>query len=115
MNPMNVIGIVDALVSLRPGSHWTLRGNVYEGLEWLEPPEEEGGQTQPTKEEVITEIERLQAEYEYNEYQRLRATEYPPMADYLDGIVKNDQEQIQTYIDACLAVKAKYPKPEGIA
>jgi len=36
------------------------------------------------------------------------------MADYLDGIVKNDQEQIQTYIDACLAVKAKYPKPEGV-
>lgn len=46
------------------------------------------------------------------EYQRLRAAEYPPMADYLDGIVKGDQAQVQAYIDACLAVKAKYPKPE---
>lgn len=45
------------------------------------------------------------------EYQRLRAAEYPPMADYLDGIVKGDQAQVQAYIDACLAVKAKYPKP----
>ena len=33
------------------------------------------------------------------------------MADYIDGIVKGDTAQVQTYIDACLAVKAKYPKP----
>lgn len=44
-------------------------------------------------------------------YQRQRASEYPPMADYLDGIVKGDQAQVQAYIDACLAVKAAYPKP----
>lgn len=41
-----------------------------------------------------------------------RAAEYPPMTDYLDGIVKGNQAQVQAYIDACLAVKAKYPKPE---
>lgn len=40
-----------------------------------------------------------------------RASEYPPMADYLDGIVKGDQAQIDKYIADCLAVKAKYPKP----
>ena len=40
-----------------------------------------------------------------------RANEYPPMADYLDGIVKGDQAQIDKYIADCLAVKAKYPKP----
>jgi len=115
MNPMNVIGIVDALISLRPGAHWTLRGTEYSGIEWLEKPVWEGGQKKPTQEEVEAEVARLQKKWEDTEYQRLRAAEYPPMADYLDGIVKNDQEQIQTYIDACLAVKAKYPKPEGIA
>jgi hypothetical protein len=46
------------------------------------------------------------------EYQRKRAAEYPPMADYLDAVVKGDQAQIDAYIAACLAVKAKYPKPE---
>lgn len=46
------------------------------------------------------------------EVQMLRANEYPPMADYLDGIVKGNDAQVQAYIDACLAVKAKYPKPE---
>lgn len=45
------------------------------------------------------------------DYRVQRAAEYPPMADYLDGIVKGDQAQVQAYIDACLAVKAKYPKP----
>jgi len=43
-------------------------------------------------------------------YADLRAQEYPPMADYLDGVVKGDQAQIDAYIEACLAVKAKYPK-----
>jgi hypothetical protein len=44
-------------------------------------------------------------------YQAQRAAEYPPITDYIDGIVKGDQAQVQAYIDACLAVKAKYPKP----
>lgn len=44
-------------------------------------------------------------------YADLRMREYPDFTDYLDGIVKGDQAQIQAYIDACLAVKAKYPKP----
>ena len=39
-----------------------------------------------------------------------RAKEYPPITDYLDGVVKGDQVQIDKYIADCLAVKAKYPK-----
>lgn len=53
-----------------------------------------------------------QAALAATEYQRQRAAEYPPMADYIDGIVKGDTAQVQAYIDACLAVKLKYPKPE---
>jgi hypothetical protein len=44
-------------------------------------------------------------------YAQLRAAEYPPVADYLDGIVKGDTAQVDAYVVACLAVKAKYPKP----
>jgi hypothetical protein len=40
-----------------------------------------------------------------------RKNEYPPITEYLDGVVKGDQEQIDNYISECLAVKAKYPKP----
>jgi hypothetical protein len=55
-------------------------------------------------------------ESQANEVERLnliksnRANEYPDFKDYLDGIVKGDQAQIDKYIADCLAVKAKYPK-----
>lgn len=42
-----------------------------------------------------------------------RAAEYPPMQDYLDGVAKSDQDQIDEYKAACLVVKAKYPFPEA--
>ena len=47
------------------------------------------------------------------QYKYQRAREYPPITDYIDGIVKGDDAQVQAYIDACLAVKNKYPK--GVA
>jgi hypothetical protein len=47
-----------------------------------------------------------------NAYITNRAKEYPPITDYLDGVVKGNQTQIDKYIADCLAVKAKYPKPE---
>jgi len=55
-------------------------------------------------------------EAQANEVERLnlvkanRANEYPDFKEYLDGIVKGDNAQIQKYINDCLAVKAKYPK-----
>jgi hypothetical protein len=96
---------VNALQSLRPGAQWVLRGD---DLEWLDAE-----QTQPTEAEITAEVARLQAVYEANEYQRKRAAEYPPITDYIDGVVKGDQAQIDAYIAACLAVKAKYPKEQA--
>ena len=108
------MNITKALVSLRPGAQWSLDGEDYDGLQWLEKPVWEGGQKKPTQAEVEAEVARLQKEWENTEYQRLRAKEYPDVKEYLDGLVKGDTEQMQAYIDACLAVKAKYPKPEGV-
>jgi hypothetical protein len=97
--------IAQAIINLRPNSSWDLSGNDYSGLVWKDET-----QTKPTLEEINAEIAKLQDEYNATEYQRLRAKEYPDFKDYLDGIVKSDQAQIQAYIDACQAVKAKYPK-----
>lgn len=47
-----------------------------------------------------------------NQYKINRSIAYPDFREYLDGVVKGDQEQIQNYIDQCNAVKALYPKPE---
>jgi hypothetical protein len=66
--------------------------------------------TKPTEQECIDGLAQMQAEYDANEYKINRAKEYPDFREYLDGIVKGDVAQQQAYIDACLAVKAKYPK-----
>ena len=58
------------------------------------------------------EFEIEMKEQALNEVRMLRGNEYPPITDYLDGVVKGDQAQIDAYIAACQAVKAKYPKPE---
>lgn len=63
--------------------------------------------------QYTTEIEDITPPPHVPTYQELRAAEYPPHTDYLDAIVKGDEAQKQAYIDACLAVKAKYPKPES--
>jgi hypothetical protein len=60
--------------------------------------------------DVKAESLRMKDDWDSKEYQRLRAKEYPPVTDYLDAVVKGDLVQQQAYIDACLAVKAKYPK-----
>lgn len=60
--------------------------------------------------EVAYDLATVQAYAESQAYIGKRAAEYPPITDYLDGVVKGDQAQIDKYIADCLAVKAKYPK-----
>jgi hypothetical protein len=52
----------------------------------------------------------VQAYIDAHAYIAKRQAEYPPITDYLDGIAKADQAQIDKYIADCQAVKAKYPK-----
>ena len=61
---------------------------------------------------TLTEYAEAMNIQNFNEldYKQKRAKKYPPASDYLDGIVKGDQAQIQKYIDDCKAVKAKYSK-----
>ena len=59
---------------------------------------------------VELDMDAVNAWVDPNAYKAKRAAEYPPITDYLDGVVKGDQAQVDAYIAACLAVKAKYPK-----
>ena len=54
---------------------------------------------------IANRVEKVRA----NLYVELREAEYPPIAEYLDAIVKGDIEA-KVYKAKCLAVKAKYPK-----
>jgi hypothetical protein len=60
--------------------------------------------------QVQYDLAQIQTLINSQAYKTKRAAEYPPMTDYLDGVVKGDQAQINAYIAACQAVKAKYPK-----
>ena len=48
--------VSDALLELKPGAEWVLRGGDYSGLEWLD-----GSQTKPTETEVTNKITALDA------------------------------------------------------
>ena len=92
---------IEAIQSLRPDAEWNLRGNE---LEWLDT-----NQTQPTESEIQAEITRLQAEYDANEYQRQRASEYPSWQKQLEKIYDDGVEAWKT--EMINPIKAKYPKP----
>ena len=59
---------------------------------------------------VVYDEAAVQAYIDAHSYIAKRQAEYPSFIDYLDGIVKGDQAQIDKYIADCQAVKAKYPK-----
>ena len=63
--------------------------------------------------EVAYDKDAVQTYVDAHAYIAKRASEYPNVTEYLDGIVKGDQAQIDKYIADCLAVKAKFPK--GVA
>jgi hypothetical protein len=60
---------------------------------------------------VIYDETAVQAYMDSKAYIAKRQAEYPPFTDYLDGIAKGDQAQIDKYIADCQAVKSRYPKP----
>ena len=104
-----MITIADAILSINPKASFVISGEHYDKIEWLSK-----GVEKPTLEEINAKIEELDAISKSLEYKELRAAAYPDFRDYLDGIVKGDQEQIDEYIKACNKVKFDYPKPEGV-
>ena len=93
-----MIDLTKPLFALYPTAKWTLNGDTYDGITWLSEDI-----SKPTEEELLSWVDP-------NAYIAKRVAEYPPITDYLDGVVKGDQTQIDKYIADCLAVKAKYPK-----
>lgn len=93
-----------ALVNLRPGAVWTMTGDDYEGILWLDE-----NQTIPSKDEVEAEVARLQSEYDAKLYARQRAPEYPSIGDQLDALFHAGvfPPEMAAKIQA---VKDKFPK-----
>jgi hypothetical protein len=102
INDIRIIGIADALVSLRPGAQWALNGNSYSELVWLDKD-----QTKPSELEIITEVHRLKEDYDAKEYQRKRLSNYPSIGDQLDMLWHAiDSGTLDTSSDFYTAIKA---------
>ena len=65
---------------------------------------------------VDTETARLQAEYDAQEYARLRKAEYPSIDELIvalwEGVVEERMASVTALEGLRQAVKDKYPKPE---
>ena len=96
--------IIKAILAINPTAQVTVIGEDVDNIEW------HNGTTPIPANEILAKQQELIAEYQSKQYQRDRAKEYPDFKEYLDGIVKGDQAQIDKYIADCLAIKNKYPK-----
>ena len=67
------------------------------------------GISQPTQSAIDTEVARLQAEYDAQDYARKREKEYPSIQDLVVALYDTDDKAA---IDAKRSeIKLKYPKP----
>jgi intein-encoded DNA endonuclease-like protein len=96
--------IINSIKEINPNAEVSVINEDVNQITW------HNGTTPILANEILAKQQELIAEYNSKQYQRDRAKEYPDFKDYLDGIVKGDQAQIDKYIADCLAVKAKYPK-----
>ena len=99
---MSEIRISDALQSLRPNSEYSVTGDAYSGLNWLDKT-----QTKPTEQEVEERIAILKYQEEVNVYQEKRKLEYPDWGDQLDQIYHSG---IDVWKSDIKKIKDKYPK-----
>lgn len=110
--------IVGALSLLRPDESFTATSISddlqadYEAVIW------HANTPMPSFAEVeakVGEIPSVEDQLAATEYQRLRAPEYPPLADLADAVYwseQGDSSHLEAYVAACEAVKSKYPKPD---
>jgi len=99
--------ITHAILALKPGAEWNLRGDNYSGLEWLDK-----SQTKPTEEEVVRKLAELEYMDEISQYQRDRLAAYPSAGDQFDRIFHDGVEAWKGDIQGIKNVyPRKYPDP----
>ena len=113
----------NAMWNLKPDVGFAFSGKYpmteekYATIEWVTGENENGiaitttvnPHSELTWEKVNAEMDRLQAEYDSQEYARKRKEEYPPIEELVVALYDvDDKAAIET---KRAAVKAKYPKP----
>ena len=82
-----------AILSLEPNAKFGMVGD--EIVDW-----ESEDITQPTEAEITAEQERLQAEYDGNDYSRARALAYPSLLEFVEAYTEKEIGEDSTKWDA---------------
>ena len=93
-----------ALLDKHPTCEFVV-GDTYQSLRWKSKDI-----TKPSEEEFNEIVSTWEKTFSDNQYQRSRASEYPPIGDQLDMIYKDMKNGTTTHAEAVEEVKTKYPK-----
>jgi len=97
----------EAIKSLCPDAEFVLVAN--EISEWHSEDID-----QPSEQDINTEFERLQTDYENNQYQRDRASSYPMNIEFIEAYTEKeilgDSTKWDAYVEKYNQVRTDYPK-----
>tara|TARA_Y100001963_G_scaffold133635_1_gene193460 strand:+ start:614 stop:940 length:327 start_codon:yes stop_codon:yes gene_type:complete len=100
-----------ALHILKPDAEWTIRGEEYTGLKWLDE-----SQTKPTESEIAAIDSQVDAEIAERAVIAARQLAYPDaltfMEAYTEKEIGGDSTKWDAYVIAYNKVRADNPKPK---
>ena len=99
---MEKITYMEAIKSLAPGASFGIYDNSLARIDW-----QDESISQPSDADIETELVRLRAEYDAQEYARQRESEYPSVQECVHAILDNTLDALQA---KRASVKLKYPK-----
>jgi len=113
MNYNGKVFITDACISLRPNGGVSLQGTDVADVVW-DKETIDSSEGVPSNEEIITELNKLQAIEDARSYQRKRASDFPEISEQLDllyhDMLADKGDKSGAWFAAVKAVKDKYPK-----
>ena len=98
-------------MSLRNKAIFSIHSNVVAIIGKSDARDKDENSVVLDEDKIKIETDRLQAEYDAQEYARNREAEYPSVGDQLDMLMKDMKNGTKTHQTACEAVKKKYKKP----
>jgi len=93
--------IISAILAINPKAAVSVENDDISKITWLH------GTNPIANSDILAKQKELIAEYNSKEYQRKRASEYPPIEDQLDDLYHNGMDGWKKTIKA---IKDKYPK-----
>jgi len=99
-----MIDIAKAILEINSTASFVVKDNDINKIEWSE------GTTPISKSDIETKMNKLQAEYDAEEWKRNRQAEYPSHEDCIHALLDGG-DTLTELQEKRQAVKNKYPKP----